>query len=151
VLGEIPDVWNPMETDLAQNDVHAAAGRLRRHLEYVATELADSLAAKVGFRGDGGYDMGELLGAVIGRQRELLNRAAKGGEEWILNAAIHYNAWADFSREDFESAVSAFRGLLQQFRCEKPKCGSWLYVSPRHNPQQLRCACGALHVNLKEK
>ncbi len=179
ILDEIADIWDKIDSDLAKNDVPAAAGRMRRHLEYVAADLADELAAKVSFKGDGNYDMGELLSAVIGRQGELLklalraakswadteqigkvdglleNRAqiltAKKGEEWIVNKAVHYNEWADLSRNDFKPVVTAFKELLQQFRCDKPKCGSWLSLTPRFNPVDLRCSCGAFRLNLKER
>ena len=178
VLDEVADVWDKIDDDLLKNDVPAAAGRMRRHLEYVAADLADELAAKVSFRGDGGYDMGELLSAVIGRQGELLKSAlraarswedkvqieqiegllkvraeimaAKQGEEWIVNKAIHYNEWADLSRNDFRPVVMAFRQLLQQFRCNKPKCDSWLSLIPRNDPVDLRCSCGSFRLNLKE-
>jgi energy-coupling factor transporter ATP-binding protein EcfA2 len=179
VLDEVAEVWDQIEQDLAKNEVPTAAGRLRRHLEYVAADLADELGAKVKFRADGGYDMGELLSAVISRQGELLKLAAKaakswddqeqakkveelqkaraailaakGGEEWVVNKAIHYNEWADLSRNDFTPVVGTFRQLLQQFRCAKPKCDSWLSVTPRNEPVDLRCSCGTLRLNLKEK
>ena len=179
VLDEVADVWDQIEQDLAKNEVPAAAGRLRRHLEYVASDLADELGAKVRFRADSGYDMGELLSAVISRQGDLLKQAAraakswddveeakkveelqkertailsaKGGEEWVINKAIHYNEWADLSRNDFKPVVTVFKQLLQQFRCTKPKCDSWLSVTPRNEPVDLRCLCGSLRLNLKDK
>jgi energy-coupling factor transporter ATP-binding protein EcfA2 len=179
VLDEIAEVWVQIDADLAKNEVPTAAGRLRRHLEYVAAELADELGAKVKYRGDGGYDMGELLSAVIGRQGELLKLAAKAakswgdneqwekvgklqkardeilaasnGEQWVINKAIHYNDWADLSKNDFKPVVAAFKELLELFRCEKPKCGSWLSVTPRNDPVDLRCSCGTFRLNLKEK
>jgi hypothetical protein len=123
--------------------------------------------------------MGELLGAVIGRQGELLKLAAKaakswddknemakveklqaartanltawGGEQWVINKAILYNEWADLSRNDFKPVGTAFKELLRQFRCEKPKCDSWLSLTPRNDPIDLRCACGNLRLNFKEK
>jgi hypothetical protein len=179
VLDEVTEVWDQINGDLAKNEVPTAAGRLRRHLEYVAADLADDLGAKVKFRGDGGYDMGELLSAVIGRQGELLKLAAKAakswddteeiakveslqtkrteilaasnGEQWVINKAIHYNDWANLSRNDFKPVVTAFREILHQFRCEKPKCDSWLSLTPRNDPVDLRCACGSFRLNLKEK
>ena len=179
ILSEVADVWEQIGKDLAKNEVPSAAARLRRHLEYVAAELADSLGAKVKFRADGGYDMGELLSAVIGRQGELLKLAAKVAkswddseqmarvselqsarntiltakkdEEWVINKAIHYNEWADLSKNDFQPVVTAFKELLQQFRCDKPKCGVWLYLTPRFDPADLRCSCGAFRLNLQEK
>ncbi len=179
ILDEVAEVWDQIEADLATNEVPTAAGRLRRHLEYVAADLADELGAKVKFRADGGYDMGELLSAVIGRQAEILKSAAKAakswddkeqvarveslqkeraeilasknGEEWVINKAIHYNEWANLSKNDFKPVVRAFRELLQQFRCKKPKCDSWLSLTPRINPVELRCSCGNLRLNLREK
>ncbi|HKZ80300.1 MAG TPA: hypothetical protein VJ124_18640 [Pyrinomonadaceae bacterium] len=179
VIDEVAEIWDRIAEDLAKNEVPTAAARLRRHLEYVAADLADELGAKVSFRGDGGYDMGELLSAVIGRQGELLKRAEKaakswddaqakvkveelqkarakslatcGGEQWIINKAVHYNEWAELSRQDFEPVVTAFRQLLHQFRCEKPKCDSWLALTPRFDPVDLRCACGSFRLNLKQK
>jgi energy-coupling factor transporter ATP-binding protein EcfA2 len=179
VLDEVGEVWDKIDADLAKNEVPTAAGRLRRHLEFVSADLADELGAKVGFRGDGGYDMGELLSAVVGRQGELLKSAMKAakswddteaiakieelqqkrqqilsekeGEQWVINKAIHYNEWAALSKNDFKPVVKAFRELLEQFRCTKPKCDSWLYVTPRINPVDLRCACGASRLNLLGK
>ena len=179
VLDEVTEVWEKIDADLAKNEVPTAAGRLRRHLEYVASDLADDLGAKVSYRADGGHDMGELLNAVIGRQGELLRLAAKAakswndkeqeakveafqkarseiltasnGEQWVINKAIHYNEWLDLSKNDFKPVVTAFKQLLQQFRCEKPNCDSWVSVTPRNDPVDLRCACGAFRLNLKEK
>ncbi|MCH7685348.1 MAG: acyltransferase domain-containing protein [Planctomycetes bacterium] len=59
-----------------------ASGRLRRHMEYVAGELADQLGAKPPYRGDFSYDLGDLLPAVIGRHGELLKLAAKAANSW---------------------------------------------------------------------
>ena len=179
VLDEVAEVWDQIDQDLAKNEVPTAAGRLRRHLEYVAGDLADELGAKVKYRADGGYDMGELLSAVIARQGDLLKQAAraakswgdeeqakrveelqkarteimkeKGGEDWVVNKAIHYNEWADLSKEDFRPVVDVFQRLLQLFRCAKPKCDSWMSVTPRNEPVDLRCSCGTLRLNLKEK
>ncbi len=179
VLDEVAEVWDKIDADLAKNEVPTAAARLRRHLEYVASDLADELGAKVHYRADGSYDMGELLGAVIGRQGELLKMAMKAakswddkeqtekidalqkaraqiladsnGEQWVINKAIHYNEWADLSRNDFRPVVTVFRKLIELFRCNKPKCDSWLSLTPRNDPVELRCPCGNTHLNLKEK
>jgi hypothetical protein len=179
VLDEVAEVWDQIDKDLARNEVPTAAGRLRRHLEYVAADLADEFGAKVKYRADGGYDMGELLSAVIARQGELLKQAAKaakswgddeqikrveelqkarteimkekGGEDWVINKSIHYNEWATLFREDFKPVVDVFKRLLQLFRCARPKCDSWMSVTPRNEPVDLRCSCGTLRLNLKEK
>jgi hypothetical protein len=179
VLDEVAEVWDQIDADLAKNEVPTAAARLRRHLEYVAADLADQLGAKVKYKSDGAYEMGELLSAVIGRQGELLKYALKAakswgdtgqvanvqalqtrraeilarsnGEQWVINKAVHYNEWADLSKNDFKPVVTAFKELLQQFRCEKPICDSWLSLTPRFEPVDLRCSCGSFRLNLKEK
>lgn len=182
VCEQLGDVWHQIDQDLAKNDVPTAAGRLRRHLEYVSGELADQdhLGAKLTFRGDLSYDLGDLLPAVIGRHGELLKLAAKsandwndgnakaqvealktaraealakyGGENWVVNKALHYTEWADFSKAEFTSVVEAFKTLLLQFRCTKAGCDSWLYVTPRKgDPEVLRCRCTGINLNLTPK
>lgn len=176
VFGQVPNVWSQLNDDLAKHEIGTAAARLRRHLEYVFAELADRLSAKVPYRADFTYDLGVLSDAVIGRHRDLLKRAAKsanswdndsalqevqelqearskamkkhGKEEWLINKAVHYNEWEDFSAEEFREVLEAFIGLLQQLRCLR--CDSWLYVTPRaHAPEVLRCPCAVLNLNLK--
>ena len=179
VVQEVKEIWDQIENDLSVDDIPAAAARLRRHMEFVAAELADILGASVSYRGDGGYDLGELLGAVIGRQGELLKLASKAarswddqteverisrlqkersevtankdGEQWAINKAVHYNSWENLSKEDLIPVVTAFRRLLYQFRCDKPKCDSWLSPNSRMKPTELRCSCGTLRINLNEK
>ena len=177
---QIAEVWNQIEADLGKNEVETAAGRLRRHLEYIAGELADELGAKVAYRGDFSYDLGDLLSAVIGRQGELLKLASKaanhwadddakakveamtmvraealtmyGGEQWVINKAIHYNEWVSVTKQEFRAVVEAFKSLLLQFRCPKADCESWLHVMPRKgNPESLRCRCMGINLNLNTR
>lgn len=70
-------------------------------------------------------------------------------EQWAVNKAVHYNEWANFGKKDFEPVVTAFKDLLDCFRCGS--CDSWIYVTPRVNPESLRCACNAITLNLKPK
>ena len=175
VLEQITEVWDEIERDLAKNEVEAAAWRLRRHLEYTAGEVADQLGAKLPYRGDFLYDLGDLLPAVISRGGELLGRAAKsanswkvedakarvaalktarsdvlkkyGGEDWVINRAVHFNEWASFTSAELRAVVEVYRELLLQLRC--PKCESWLHVTPRKGkPEVLRCRCMAFTLNL---
>ena len=180
IFEQVTEVWDQIEGALAKNDVETAAARLRRHLEHIAGEAADQLGAKPPYRGDCSYDLGDLLPAVIGRQGELLKLAAKsanhwkavdakarveamkaarneilkkcGGEQWVINTAVHYNEWASFTKAEFRAVVEAFKALLLQFRCPKVGCESWLYVIPRKgDPEVLRCRCMALNLNLRPK
>ncbi len=178
IVEQATGVWDKIESDVIRGDTPAAASRLRRHMEYVSGELADQLGARTPFRGDFSYDMGDLLPAVIGRHGDLLKLAAKVAnkwnneeakakvedlknsrkealaayydEQWVVNRAIHFNEWAQFSRAEFRDVVAAFRRLLDELRC--PSCDSWVYVTPRKgNPESLRCPCASVMVNLKVK
>lgn len=180
IFEQIAEVWDQIEADLTRNAVETAASRLRRHLEYIAGELAEKLGAKPVYRGDFSYDLGDLLPVVIGRHGELLGMAAKAanawrdddakakveamktartkaltkynGEQWIINKAIHYNEWASFTKNEFRVVVDAFKALLLQFRCAKPSCESWLYITPRKGtPEVLRCRCMKINLNLNAK
>jgi hypothetical protein len=88
--------------------------------------------------------------AAATRKTELAaSNGAANVEQWAVNKAVHYNEWANFGKKDFEPVVAAFKDLLSRFTCSK--CGSWLYVTPKGNPDSLRCACSTVNLNLKSK
>ena len=180
IVEEAADVWDRIEADVEKGEIDVAAGRLRRHMEYVSGELADGLGAKPRYRGDFAHDLGDLLSAVIGRHGELLKRAATaaknwknedaqvavealkqaraeavaryGGEVWVVNKAVHWNEWANLSKAEFQDVVKAFRSLLEQLECTNEECHSRLYVTPRKGEEEtLRCLCGSVSVNLRMK
>jgi hypothetical protein len=65
---------------------------------------------------------------------------------------VHYTEWADCSKSEFRSVVEAFKTVLLQFRCTKPGCDSWLYVTPRKGEvESLRCRCASMNLNLRGK
>lgn len=172
------EIWVDIDAALAKGKVPVAAAMLRHHLEYAVPHLAENLGARALFRADGAYELGDLLPSVLNRMGELLGKAAsaanswndepgreavsdrkaklaacngaKNVEEWAVNKAVHYNAWANFGKKDFQPVVSAFKDLMSQFRCEK--CQSWLYITPKgSSPESLRCSCPAINLNLKGK
>jgi hypothetical protein len=171
------EIWGEIAAALAKGKVEAAAGALRHHLEYVSRHLADQLSAAPPFRADGNYELGELMPSVLKRMKDLYSKAADAAqswknaaktepvakrkaalakaaaasnvENWAVNKALHYNEWANFGKKDFEPVVAAFKELLGCFGCEG--CESWLYATPRVNPDSLRCACGEISLNLKPK
>jgi hypothetical protein len=173
------DVWQQIGDKLAKGDVPGAAGTLRRYLEFMSTMLADNLRASVEYHGNGSYDLGDLMPPVVRAWKSQLKRAkdaasswgqditvieafekktnaqaaATNAEQWMINKAVHFNAWATLQVKEFESVVAAFRSLLETMRCQAPKCGEFLHVSPRkgHEKQALRCGCGAISFNLNKK
>ncbi|WP_242392228.1 ATP-binding protein [Anaeromyxobacter oryzisoli] len=171
------EIWEEISAALANDKVDAAAAALRHHLEYAARHLADQLGAAPQFRADGNYELGDLLPSVLVRMKALLGKAAEAAqswgntaakdaassrkaelsgcagatsvEQWAVNKAVHYNEWANFGTKDFEPVANAFKQLLACFACGQ--CGSWLYATPRASPDSLRCACGAVNLNLRAK
>jgi hypothetical protein len=171
------EVWNDITAELARANVGDAAGALRRHLEYESRHLADELGAMIPFRADGNFDLGDLLPNVLSRLRTVYGKAAEAAqswanlalrdtivarrdalskaaaaanvEQWAVNKAVHYNEWANFDKKDFEPVVTAFKELMDCFHC--PACHSWLHVTPRAQPETLRCLCDAISLNLKPK
>jgi hypothetical protein len=180
IVEQATGIWDQIESDAIKGELDVASGRLRRHMEYIAGELADQLAARPPYRGDFSYDLGDLFSAVIGRHGELLKLAAKaanawndentsieverlkaarsdalarhGEEAWVVNRAVHWNEWANFTREEFREVVGAFKTLLAELRCSKPECESWYYVTPkRGEAESLRCRCGLVNLNLRPR
>ena len=71
-------------------------------------------------------------------------------EQWSINASVHYNKWADMSKEDFLPVADAFRDLQSLFMCST--CGGLLEKSPRKGSLQVaKCPCGKMNWNLRQK
>jgi hypothetical protein len=174
------DVWDRIAADLGNGDVPGAAHKLRRHLEAVTADLAEALYARVPYRPDASYDLGELLAAVKKRHSELLGKAAASanswkntqakqqvqdlkdqrakvipaqeGESWAINKLVHNNDWATMGRGDFAPVLDASRQFTDLFTCINLDCGSWIYVVCQSaSEESLRCTCGAYHLNLRSK
>jgi hypothetical protein len=171
------EIWEEISAALAKGKIDSAASALRRHLEYAMSVLADQLGARPQYRLDGTYELDEMMSSVLKRTKELWGKAAEAArswkkeaaeqtasdrkhfvgtcdaamrvEQWAVNKLVHYNAWANFGKNDFEPVVSAFKELLNCFRCKT--CDGWIYVLPRINPQSLRCACMEIEFNLTPK
>jgi recombinational DNA repair ATPase RecF len=174
------DVWQEIDTEVARNDIRAAAGLLRHYLEFVCAEICHDLRAPVEFRGDAQFQLGDLLPAAAAKLGTLLREgkataqswrksddfkaiealeallkaryAATCADQWQVNAAVHYNAWAGLAKEDFEPVVAAYRELMQSFSCSNPKCLGLLYVQPERGTREgVRCPCGDININLRRK
>lgn len=172
------DIWDKIEDDLIRNDVSAAAAKLRRGSEEFFRLVCDSLQAPVKFKESGQYELGDLLPAALGSYNKLLKKAKtasrswenfdelsrleeiennskevfnrRNGEQWAINANVHYNEWADFDLKDFEPVVEAFQDLFRVFQCEN--CEGMIHVSMRENtPEAVRCNCGSFNWNLIRK
>lgn len=172
------DVWIEIQNELDKNDVAKAAWLLRRYLEYTATILADNFRARVEFRGDGHYDLGDLLPRVLKEWKKWLEDGEKSAihwkrtdektalsakraeaksliaksntEQWPINPSVHFNEWANFQPHEFQDVVDAFKELLETLRCGNESCRSYLYILPRKGmAEEMRCTCGTTTINLR--
>lgn len=171
-------VWDEIDTQLSNNNVSGASGTLRRYLEYFAGEASHRLRGKVEYRGDGQFMLGDLLPGAISAMSEGLKKAkgaanswgqkdiidaiaqregvfaaarqAADADQWQLNAAVHYNPWADLSKEDFMPVAAAYKALVEQYSCSV--CKGMLHVTPSRGAKEaLRCGCGDTNLNLTSK
>ncbi|MGE8942762.1 ATP-binding protein [Leptospira interrogans] len=172
------DVWAEIDLYLEKGDVRGAAALLRHYLEHFSKEACDRLRASVEFRGDAQFVLGDLLPNATGTFGELLKKAKAAAkswnqqdviekidtlentfsnaktktnhDQWQLNAAVHFNSWADLKKEDFTPVVAAFKNFVAFFNCTS--CDEMYYVAPdRGKREALRCGCGGLNLNLLKK
>ncbi len=172
------DVWEEIDDYLTANDVRSAAALLRHYLEYEATELCHRLRAPVEFRADAQYQLGELLPAATRHTKKLLGKAKAAAnswnkqdvvtqiaareesfgksvadsstEQWQVNAAVHFNTWANLSKQDFAPVVQAFKNLLTAMACGS--CTTYFRVAPdRESAEFFCCDCGTTSFSLQSK
>ncbi len=174
------DIWAEIQEALDKDDVPRAAALLRRYLEYISAVLADNLRAQVDYRGDASYDLGDLLPPTLNRWKDRLKKGIKSAEhwghsdikatleaqlaeadtliqqssaeQWAINKSVHFNEWGNFTKTEFKEVADAFKALLDHIRCQSAKCGGYPYLTPRKGaPEQLRCSCGTININLKTR
>ena len=167
--------WSKIDEDLDANDVHAAAGRLRRSMEAELAGLAERLESKVVYRPQLNWSLGELLDSVASRYSRLLksaqnvatkwnrddqleqidaaqkvwdqSRLVEIRERWAVNPAVHYNNWSNFAIEDFRPVVDSYREFLEAFTCNE--CDSQIYLVKKGlQDSGFRCKCGGVNFVL---
>ncbi len=175
------DIWTEINTALQKNDVRDAASILRNYLEYISKEICHNLRAPVEFKGDGRYELGDVLPSAVKQFRNILLKGAESAEswgrpaeattikdreqrvaaalqnsnadQWQINPAIHYNEWANLTSSDFGPVSQSFHDLIQNFICEEEKCGG-LYYLTFVSPKEfdsLQCMCGKTNISLKKQ
>jgi hypothetical protein len=172
------DLWNKIGKDLEKNDVSAASAALRHGSEEYFSMACDALQAPVKFKLNGRWELGDLLIPAMKQYKYCLRQAKKAAiswaqqeqaeklneidtissevftrinaEQWAINATVHYNNWASFTKPDFIPVVEAFQDLFGVFRCNK--CESILSITLSGiDPANLRCLCGEVNWNLVGK
>lgn len=172
------DLWQRVDTHLRSGDISGAAALMRTGSESFFAFVCDSFESQVRFRLDGRNDLGDFLPSAVGAYNSRLRSAKKAAqswsqqeafdqlnelastasqiyqrtlaEQWTVNAAIHFNNWANLGKEDFIPIREAFQDLHALFVCQN--CGAVLHLA-KQGPQldALRCGCGQINWNLVEK
>ncbi len=173
VTREYAGVWTKIATDLATNDVNAAAGKLRWWAESFFRHVCDSLEAPVRFRFDGQLPLSDFYDPARGKFRNLLKKAKNvaqkakdissferiqaldgrrreinatiDSEKWMINIAVHYNSWENLTVEEFNDVVRALRELSDIFHCAN--CSCLLRVTKAED--YITCGCSETHWPLK--
>ena len=174
------DIWTEIQEELDRNNVNKAAFLLRHYLEFTAPLIADRLRARIEFRGDGNYGLGDFLPNALAQWQKRLEQGEKSAtkwghqdkkealateranvkklialsnvEQWAINPSVHFNEWANLQSHEFRKVVDTFKELLKKLRCDNPDCNTYLYVMPRMGTvEEMRCSCGAKSINLKMK
>ncbi len=162
------DMWDLIRTRLDEDDVPQAAAALRRGLEDTCSHICDSLGASVRYSADGRFEFGDFVRAAMSRYSELLKAGKRSAQErgdraaletlqerdsqksrvfarlqaeqWAINPNVHYNNWAQFSKEDFAPVVDAFHDFELLFTC--PKCNGILQtIDSEGEPLAVACRC----------
>lgn len=172
------DFWDRIKQDLDKNDIPAAAHRLRRNAECFFENICDFLIAEVPYKGHHQWELGDFAHAAISAYKRYLRKAKSNFqkmhqpeklkeleelekkatdiinrsqiEQWIINANVHYNRWAEFSRNDFEPVVKAFKDLFDVFVCNS--CGMMISRSEIRGAtpkDTVSCSCGKIFWNIQ--
>ena len=172
------DLWEAIQLDLSREDVSEAAFKLRRGSEDFFESVCNALGAQVTYNSGMQWQLDDWLPAAMGQYREVLRKGRQAAsswhdnetlaafeeqetirkqiysrtfvEQWTINASVHFNNWANMSKEDFGPVVDAFRDLQALFACSN--CGGFLEKLPQKGtPQVVKCQCGKVNWNLRNR
>jgi len=172
------EVWDKIYANLGANNIERAAHQLRKYLENYFENVCDTLEASVPYRRDQSYDLGSFASGAKSKFSKLISLARRSAiswdnegakkkfeeiqtqfsenvrrtemEHWAVNAAVHYNSWEDFTKEDFQPVVEAFQDLVGLFQCNH--CGGVINVAKEgFTPVAMKCPCGTINWNLAIK
>ncbi|GAB6860210.1 AAA family ATPase [Haloplanus litoreus] len=171
--------WDTIESELENGNTSIAAHQTRRMAEWYLREACDRLNAKVPFKSNSRWTLGDFQSGAISRYKELL-RASKAAEQsWggdtshiseledeatevvdriyeyggAINPNVHYNedesTFASCTPKELQPAVDAYRDFYELLWCDE--CGACVYISmDGQQEDSLRCNCGQLDLNLRK-
>jgi len=172
------DVWADIQAKLDDENIAEAAATLRRYLEHVGFVLSDGLKASVTFRADGNYTLNDLLPPGFSQAKKDMKAArtaaqswgkseleqeigtavqtfgelveATQANNWMTNASVHYNEWANLEATEFGEVVQAFRSVIEFLQCGT--CEALPHaVFNGVSREQIKCTCGEKAFDLTKK
>ncbi|MBI4744096.1 MAG: AAA family ATPase [Actinobacteria bacterium] len=172
------DLWDKIKEALEKDDVPTAAHKLRREAEFFFENACDFLYAKIPYKGNHQWDLGEYASAAISVLKIIVDKAIKNFkksgqddkaeelkafyetaksvitksqvEQWAVNAEVHYNEWANLTKNDFSPVVDAFKEVFKLFECSK--CHGLLNMERgvgKSNMKTVICNCGNICWNVE--
>lgn len=178
-LGRPEMEWDTIEDELADGNTSIAAHQTRRMAEWFLREACDRLNAKVPFKSNSRWTLGDFQSGAISRYKALLRASKDAEQSWgrdtshiseledratetverihefgpAINPNVHYNEeesiFANCTPKELESAVNAYRDFYELLWCDQ--CGACVYISvDGHQEDSLRCTCGNMDLNLRK-
>jgi len=178
-LGRPEMEWDTIEDELTAGNTSIAAHQTRRMAEWFLREACDRLNAKVPFKSNSRWTLGDFQSGAISRYKELLRASKDVEQSWgrdtshiseledkatetveriqefgpAINPNVHYNeeesTFANCTPEELGSAVNAYRDFYDLLWCDQ--CGACVYISvDGHQEDSLRCTCGNMDLNLRK-
>ena len=82
------DLWEGIKSDLARDDVHDAAFKLRRGSEDFFERVCDALGAQVTYNSEMRWQLDDWLGAAQSQYKDLVARALRAASSWSNQEAV---------------------------------------------------------------
>ncbi len=174
------NVWSEVEEALLSNEVLQAFKLVQYYLTQVSSILAENLRVRTEYKRDIDYQVGDILFSTLETWAEILGSGISVAATWgridteaIIQAKLkearalstrfkrawqkagifeHSANWDDSKTDELRDLAKTARLLLEHIRCNNDRCGGLPYLYPRSGtPEQLRCDCGRININLKSK
>ena len=144
---QIDDPWAQCEGYVEKGDKKSAARILREALEEEFQQFCANLKAKVEFKSDASWTLGELLDGALKAFKNNLKKAKNAAsssnnqenlikiekienildaakeaadvDQWILNPMNHYNEWVNFSKEELKIFIRNMQKFCKAFLFEE--------------------------------
>ncbi|MFZ7138227.1 MAG: ATP-binding protein [archaeon] len=168
------DLWDRIKQDLDKDDVPSAAHKLRRNAECFFENICDCLKAPLEYECSHRWELGSYAASAISTYKKYLKLAKHNFqkfhqdekytelgelekkvnkiviqsqiEQWIINENVHYNNWANFSKNDFVPVVEAFKELFDLFICNS--CQATIEIDK--SKTKISCSCGEIFWNVNK-